>query len=85
MAYTSGTTGRPTGVKRLPVPPDDQARQTAAMQQVVAAAWGVKAGVRAMVSAPLYHSAPASAGPGLGVRQARQRGAAGGRRGAARR
>ena len=60
MAYTSGTTGLPKGVKRLPPAPEeaDQARQR--MAEMVEAAWGIRPGVRALVSAPLYHSAPGS-------------------------
>lgn len=60
MAYTSGTTGLPKGVKRLPPAPEeaDQARQH--MAAMVEAAWGIRPGVRALVSAPLYHSAPGS-------------------------
>ncbi|MFO7704022.1 MAG: AMP-binding protein, partial [Halopseudomonas sp.] len=60
MAYTSGTTGRPKGVKRLPPGPGDQARMQQAMLELVASAWGIRPGVRALVSAPLYHSAPSS-------------------------
>src|SRR5690606_18434955 len=60
MAYTSGTTGLPKGVKRLPPAPDevDLARQR--MAAMVETAWGIRPGVRALVSAPLYHSAPGS-------------------------
>ncbi|HEX6703176.1 MAG TPA: AMP-binding protein [Albitalea sp.] len=58
MAYTSGTTGRPKGVKRHAVPADQLEAQTAALREVVAAAFGIVPGVRALVSAPLYHSAP---------------------------
>ena len=58
MGYTSGTTGRPKGVRRLPVPPERQATQRAAMAEVVAATFGTVPGCRALVSAPLYHSAP---------------------------
>lgn len=60
MAYTSGTTGRPKGVMRLPPAPDEveQARQR--MGEMVEVAWGIRPGVRALVSAPLYHSAPGS-------------------------
>ncbi|WP_421994613.1 AMP-binding protein [Roseococcus sp.] len=58
MGYTSGTTGRPKGVRRLPVPPERQAAQRAAMAEVVSATFGTEPGCRALVSAPLYHSAP---------------------------
>ena len=56
MAYTSGTTGRPKGVRRQPA--------TAAQQQlnlhVMQEALGIRPGVRSLLSAPLYHSAPSS-------------------------
>ncbi|MEO8838984.1 MAG: AMP-binding protein, partial [Herbaspirillum sp.] len=69
MAYTSGTTGRPKGVRRLPLPVAQQAgqRQVAA---VVRATFGIGPGVRALISAPLYHSAA-----GLFAQQAMQQGA----------
>lgn len=60
MAYTSGTTGRPKGVKRLAPAPGDQARMQQHMRDLVASAWGIRPGVRTLVSAPLYHSAPSS-------------------------
>jgi long-chain acyl-CoA synthetase len=58
MGYTSGTTGRPKGVRRFPVPLDRLAEQQARMRAVVAATLGIVPGCRALVSAPLYHSAP---------------------------
>ena len=60
MGYTSGTTGRPKGVRRTPVPVDELAAQQAAIREVVRVAYGVEDGSRVLVSAPLYHSAPAS-------------------------
>ncbi|WP_310448813.1 AMP-binding protein [Sulfuritalea sp.] len=56
MAYTSGTTGRPKGVRRLPPTPQQQALAA----QVVKDALGIYPSVRSLVSAPLYHSAPSS-------------------------
>lgn len=56
MAYTSGTTGRPKGVRRLP----PTAEQQALAAQVVKEALGIYPGVRTLLSAPLYHSAPSS-------------------------
>ncbi len=58
MAYTSGTTGRPKGVLRQAVPLDRLDAQQAAMRSVVAKAIGIVPGCRALMSAPLYHSAP---------------------------
>ncbi|MEZ2746780.1 AMP-binding protein [Halopseudomonas bauzanensis] len=60
MAYTSGTTGRPKGVKRLPPAPGEAELARQRMGEMVEAAWGIRPGVRALVSAPLYHSAPGS-------------------------
>ncbi|MBI5109662.1 MAG: AMP-binding protein [Rhodocyclales bacterium] len=56
MAYTSGTTGRPKGVRRLPLTPEQQALSA----QVAKEALGIYPGVRSLLSAPLYHSAPSS-------------------------
>ena len=60
MAYTSGTTGLPKGVKRLAPAPQEREAMAAAMQGLSRAAWGIEPGVRTLVSAPLYHSAPSS-------------------------
>jgi long-chain acyl-CoA synthetase len=60
MGYTSGTTGRPKGVRRYPVPIEQLPAQQAAMLAVVREVYGIRAGCRALVSAPLYHSAPSS-------------------------
>ncbi|MCX7167116.1 MAG: AMP-binding protein [Rhodocyclales bacterium] len=56
MAYTSGTTGRPKGVRRLPPTPEQQSLAA----QVAKDALGIYPGVRSLLSAPLYHSAPSS-------------------------
>jgi long-chain acyl-CoA synthetase len=56
MPYTSGTTGRPKGVRRVPQTPV----QLAAFQQGVARVLGIAPGMRALHPAPLYHSAPSS-------------------------
>ncbi len=56
MPYTSGTTGRAKGVRRL-APPAAQA-YAGLLQQVL----GIEPGMRAILSAPLYHSAPAGYG-----------------------
>ena len=54
MAYTSGTTGRPKGVRRAPATDQQQARVLELYQTVL----GLEPEMRALVSAPLYHSAP---------------------------
>ena len=58
MPYTSGTTGRPKGVRRIAPSPADAARAAAVMTENVKRVYGLEAGVRALLSAPLYHSAP---------------------------
>ena len=60
VPYTSGTTGRPKGVRRFAPPPERaawQAEQTARLFRIV---FGLEAASRALLAAPLYHSAPAS-------------------------
>jgi len=56
MPYTSGTTGRAKGVRRLPQTPDQLAQLQQGMRQVL----GIEPGMRALHPAPLYHSAPSS-------------------------
>jgi len=58
--YTSGTTGRPKGVRRDPVPLAEVDARQDVMRNVVRAAYGIEDGCRTLVSAPLYHSAPSS-------------------------
>lgn len=58
MAYTSGTTGRPKGVVRQPFPLAELARRQAGMNAVVERAYGLREGARALLPAPIYHSAP---------------------------
>jgi long-chain acyl-CoA synthetase len=54
MIYTSGTTGRPKGVKRLPATPEE----AQAYVELFASVYGLRPGVRALVSGPLYHASP---------------------------
>ncbi|HEY0392854.1 MAG TPA: AMP-binding protein [Candidatus Elarobacter sp.] len=60
MFYTSGTTGRPKGVQRLPVPAEAADAQQRALRELVRTVYGIEDGCRTLLSAPLYHSAPAS-------------------------
>ena len=54
MIYTSGTTGKPKGIVRDTVSPDDMMR----MATVMAQRMGLGSGVRTLIPAPLYHTAP---------------------------
>ena len=56
MAYTSGTTGLPKGIRRSPPTPE----QVQLLAQAVGLVLGMEPGMRALVSAPMYHSAPAA-------------------------
>jgi long-chain acyl-CoA synthetase len=58
MPYTSGTTGRAKGVRRQTQTPE----QIALMQQGFKQVLGIEPGMRALLPAPLYHSAPSSYG-----------------------
>jgi len=69
MAYTSGTTGRPKGIRRFVVPPEQRETQQAVVREVIAAAFGITSGVRMLLPAPLYHS-----GPSLFAQQAMEQG-----------
>lgn len=57
ITYTSGTTGKPKGVVRE-VHATAEARQRQAA--LLASVWGAEAGMRTLLVAPLYHSAPAA-------------------------
>jgi long-chain acyl-CoA synthetase len=56
MPYTSGTTGRAKGVRRVP----RSQEQAALLQENLARVLGIEPGMRALHPAPLYHSAPSS-------------------------
>jgi long-chain acyl-CoA synthetase len=56
MPYTSGTTGRAKGVRRV----QQTAEQITLMQQGFRQVLGIEPGMRALLPAPLYHSAPSS-------------------------
>ena len=60
MFYTSGTTGRPKGVRRMPMLPE----QMVAAERVSAITYGVKPNEDQVVlmNGPMYHSAPNSYG-----------------------
>jgi long-chain acyl-CoA synthetase len=60
MFYTSGTTGRPKGVRRQPMRPE----QAAAAERVSAITYGVKPNEDQVIlmNGPMYHSAPNSYG-----------------------
>ncbi|MFJ5382645.1 acyl-CoA synthetase [Cupriavidus sp. CER94] len=58
LAYTSGTTGRPKGVLRQAMPLADLDAQQDRLRSLIRQAYGIVPGCRALMSAPLYHSAP---------------------------
>jgi len=60
MPYTSGTTGRAKGVRRIPPAPENADAAAALAREALARALGIETGMRALLSAPLYHSAPIS-------------------------
>ena len=56
MLYTSGTTGLPKGIARAPATPE----QVQATLESGRLALGIAPGMRALLSAPIYHAAPQS-------------------------
>ena len=53
ITYTSGTTGQPKGIQRLPFTNPEHDRLAAAAR---ARTFGIRPGVRSLISGPLYHS-----------------------------
>jgi long-chain acyl-CoA synthetase len=66
MFYTSGTTGRPKGIRRAASTPEQAARGLEILRHVL----GFEPGMRALVSAPMYHSAPNSFSIGASMENA---------------
>jgi len=58
MPYTSGTTGRPKGVRRAPVPLEGAERMAELSREARYKGFGIEPGMRALLPGPLYHSAP---------------------------
>jgi long-chain acyl-CoA synthetase len=56
MLYTSGTTGLPKGIARAPATPEQVQASLAAGRLAL----GIEPGMRALLSAPMYHAAPQS-------------------------
>lgn len=54
IIYTSGTTGRPKGVRRRPSTPEQFQMSIRSTAKIL----GVEPGIRAIIPAPMYHSAP---------------------------
>jgi len=54
LPYSSGTTGRPKGIKRQPLSAEHASR----LAEVCRMALGIEPGMRTAAVAPLYHSAP---------------------------
>ncbi|MGJ7529883.1 AMP-binding protein [Variovorax sp. GB1P17] len=57
IAYTSGTTGKPKGVRRISAPENLRASMERDLQQVTDIVYGTGPDVVAYLSAPIYHSA----------------------------
>jgi long-chain acyl-CoA synthetase len=58
MPYTSGTTGRPKGIRRYAPTPEQAERSAQLLAQNVRLVYGLEPGARCLLPAPLYHSAP---------------------------
>lgn len=57
ITYTSGTTGKPKGVRRIAAPEDQRADMERNLQEVTDIVYGSGSDVVAYLSAPIYHSA----------------------------
>ena len=57
ITYTSGTTGKPKGVRRIPGAPEERAAMERRLQRVTDIVYGTGTDVTAYLSAPIYHSA----------------------------
>lgn len=60
MAYTSGTTGRPKGVVRFAPPVSEAEAAGRRVRALAELTLGLVPGCRALIPAPLYHSAPSA-------------------------
>jgi long-chain acyl-CoA synthetase len=58
IAYTSGTTGQPKGVRRLPPSPEERSALAEGIVHMFQRGLGLAPDARCLISAPLYHSAP---------------------------
>ena len=60
IAYTSGTTGQPKGVRRILPRPEDRPAAAGRLACMYQTGLGITPDGRCLISAPLYHSAPTS-------------------------
>lgn len=58
VPYTSGTTGKPKGVRKLPYTPEERARRVADAMGVKRIYYGDYENPVGLLSAPIYHTAP---------------------------
>jgi len=58
IAYTSGTTGRPKGVRRSSPSPEDAPAYTELLTRMFERGSGLSPDASCLISAPLYHTAP---------------------------
>lgn len=60
IPYTSGTTGQPKGVRRIPPRPEDGPAAAQRLARMYRTGLGITPDGRCLISAPLYHTAPTS-------------------------